>query len=55
MEDFFVEEAAPVKQVGRLGWALHAPSVLWWLAVFKPNRPRIQTAYKLLLPVREQG
>lgn len=55
MEDFFVEEAAPVEQVGGLGWALSTPSVLRWLAIFKANGPRLQPAYKLLLPVKEQG
>jgi len=55
MEDFFVEEAAPVEQVGGLGWALSTPSVPWWLVIFKANEPRLQPAYRLLLPAKEQA
>lgn len=55
MEDFFVEEAAPVEQVGGLGWVFSALSMLWQVAIFKANRLRLQLAYKLLLPVKERG
>lgn len=50
MEEFFVEEAAPVKQVGWAGVGTQCPERAVVVAIFKPNTPRLQLSSPCSLP-----